>query len=164
MIYLYLMSLIFLAMYIVYAVSVCGVPWSLSDTYYQLKKRNRPAWLFQVAMIIPAMLLMPVWLECSTDDLQFLAFLSCGGLMFVGTAPLFKEEFQSKVHYTGTVIAGLATILWVCLSGMWYLPAITFAVAGIIMLKYRKWLFWAEMAAFICAYAGVATKIVQTII
>lgn len=155
MIYLYLLSLIILTTYIVYAVSVCGVPWSLSDTYYQLKKRNRPAWLFQMAMIIPAMLLMPVWIDRSTDDLQFLAFLSCGGLMFVGSAPLFKEEFQGRVHYTGTVIAGLATILWVCLSGMWWLPATTFPVAGIIMLKYRKWLFLAEMAAFVCAYAGV---------
>lgn len=155
MIYLYLLSLILLTIYIMYAVRMCGVPWSLSDTYYQLNKRGRPAWLFQVAMIAPAMLLMPVWLECSAGNLQFLAFLSCGGLMFVGTAPLFKEEFQGRVHYTGTVIAGLATILWVCLSGMWYLPAVAFPVAGIIMLKYRKWLFWAEMAAFICAYAGV---------
>jgi len=155
MIYLYLLSLILLTIYIMYAVRMCGVPWSLSDTYYQLNKRGRPAWLFQMAMIIPAMLLMPVWLECSSGNLQFLAFLSCGGLMFVGSAPLFKEEFQGRVHYTGTVIAGLATILWVCLSGMWYLPAVAFPVAGIIMLRYRKWLFWAEMAAFVCAYAGV---------
>ena len=43
MIYLYFMSLFLLTMYIMYAVRVCGVPWSLSDTYYQLKKRNRPA-------------------------------------------------------------------------------------------------------------------------
>lgn len=159
MIYLYLLSLILLTIYIMYAVSVCGVPWSLSDTYYQLKKRNRPAWLFQMAMIIPAMLLMPVWIDRSTDDLQFLAFLSCGGLMFVGSAPLFKEEFQGRVHYTGTVIAGLATMLWVCLSGMWYLPAVAFPVAGIIMLRYRKWLFLAEMAAFVCAYAGILISI-----
>ena len=75
--------------------------------------------------------------------------------VFVGTAPLFKEEFQSKVHYAGTVIAGLATILWVCLSGMWYLPAVAFPIAVVIMLRYRKWLFWAEMAAFACAYVGV---------
>lgn len=156
MIYLYLLSLILLTIYIMYAVSVCGVPWSLSDTYYQLKKRNRPAWLFQMAMIIPAMLLMPVWIDRSTDDLQFLAFLSCGGLMFVGAAPLFKEEFQSKVHYTGTAIAGLSTILWVCMSDMWYLPAIAFPVAGVIMLKNQRWLFWAEMAAFVCAYVGIA--------
>ena len=151
----YLISFILLAAYIVYAVGVCGVPWSLSDTYYQLEKRNRPVWLFQAAMIVPAMILLPAWLECSGESIQLLAFLACGGLMFVGSAPLFKEESQSKVHYTGTAIAGVATVLWVCLSGMWYLPAITFAVAGIIMLKYRKWLFWAEMAAFICAYAGV---------
>nr|DAE23366.1 MAG TPA: hypothetical protein [Myoviridae sp. ctcPl3] len=160
MIYLYLISLIFLTMYIVYAVSVCGVPWSLSDTYYQLKKRNRPAWLFQMAMIIPAMLLMPVWLECSTGNTQFLAFLACGGLMFVGTAPLFREEFQSKVHYTGTVIAGLATIFWVCFSGMWYLPVVAFPIAGIIILKYSKWLFWVELAAFVCAYVGILISLI----
>lgn len=159
MIYLYIISLIVLTIYIMYAVRMCGVPWSLSDTYYQLNKRGRPAWLFQMAMIIPAMLLMPVWIDRSTDDLQFLAFLSCGGLMFVGSAPLFKEEFQGRVHYTGTVIAGLATILWVCLSGMWYLPAVAFPVAGIIMLRYRKWLFLAEMAAFVYAYAGILISI-----
>lgn len=155
MIYLYILSMVILTMYIAYAVRVCGVPWSLSDTYYQLKKRNCPAWLFQLAMIVPAVLLMPVWIECSSENTQFLAFFACGGLMFVGTAPLFKEEFQSKVHYAGTVVAGLSTILWVCFSGMWYLPAIIFPIAGIIMLRYWEWLFWAEMAAFVCAYAGV---------
>ena len=75
--------------------------------------------------------------------------------MFVGTAPLFKEEFQGKVHYAGTAVAGLATVLGVCLSGMWYLPAIAFLVAVLVMLRHRKWLFWTEMAAFVCAYVGV---------
>lgn len=160
MIYLCFMSLFLLTMYIMYAVRVCGVPWSLSDTYYQLKKRNRSAWLFQAAMAVPAMLLMPVWIECSSENTQFLAFLACGGLIFVGTAPLFKEEFQSKVHYAGTAIAGLTTILWVCFAGMWYLPVIAFFIAGIIMLRYRKWLFWAEMAAFVCAYVGLLISLI----
>ncbi len=161
MLYLYLISLILLTAYIVYAVSVCGLPWSLSDTYYQLKKRGRPAWLFQTAMILPAALLMPVWIEYSSESIQFLGFLACGGLMFVGSAPLFKEEFQSKVHYAGTGIAGLATILWVCLSGMWWLPIVAFPVAGIIMLKYQRWLFFAEMAAFVCAYIGIMLKLLM---
>lgn len=150
------MSLTMLAAYIAYAAGVCGMPRSLSDTYYQLKELGRPAWLFQAAMVVPATLLVPVWIECSPENLQFLAFLSCGGLMFVGTAPLFKDEFQGKVHYTGTAISGLAAILWVCLSGMWWLPVTAFPVAGIIMLRYRRWLFFAEMAAFVCAYAGLA--------
>ena len=161
MIYLYLLSLILLTIYIMYAVRMCGVPWSLSDTYYQLKKRNRPAWLFQMAMIIPAMLLMPVWLECSSGNLQFLAFLSCGGLMFVGSAPLFKEEFQSKVHYTGTAISGLAAILWLCLSGLWWLPLITVnAAVGIAIFKSR-WRFWLELAAFVSTYIGLLIRIIQ---
>ena len=161
MIYLYLLSLILLTIYIMYAVRMCGVPWSLSDTYYQLKKRNRPAWLFQMAMIIPAMLLMPVWLECSSGNLQFLAFLSCGGLMFVGSAPLFKGEFQSKVHYTGTAISGLAAILWLCLSGLWWLPLITVnAAVGIAIFKSR-WMFWLEMAAFVSTYIGLLIRIIQ---
>lgn len=160
MIYLYIISLSILAAYITYAVGVCGVSWSLSDTYYQLQKRNRPAWLFQLAMIIPAMLLMPAWLECSRESIRCLTFLACGGLMFVGTAPLFKEEFQSRIHYTGTAVSGLASILWLCLSGLWLLPAIAFPVAGLIMFKYRKWMFWLEMAAFACAYTGVLIKII----
>lgn len=155
MIYLYIISLVTLAAYIIYAVRVCGVPWSLSDTYYLLQKRNRPKWLFQAAMILPAMVLMPVWIECSSENIQYLAFLSCGGLMFVGSAPLFKEEFQSKVHYVGAVISGVAMILWVVFSGMWYLPTVTFTIALLLILKYQKWLFWAEMAAFASAYAGV---------
>ena len=82
MLYLYIISLVLLTAYIVYAVGVCGLPWSLSDTYYQLKKRGRPAWLFQAAMILPAALLMPVWIEYSSESIQFLGFLACGGLTF----------------------------------------------------------------------------------
>lgn len=156
---LYIMSLAVLTAYIAYAVRICGVPWSLSDTYYQLRRRSRPAWLFQASMIVPAMLLMPVWIECSAESLQCLAFLSCGGLMFVGTAPLFKEEFQGKVHYTGTAISGLAAILWLCLSGMWWLPLITVnAAVGIAIFK-SKWMFWMEMAAFVATYIGIMLKL-----
>ena len=96
MIYLYFMSLFLLTMYIMYAVRVCGVSWSLSDTYYQLKKRNRPAWLFQAAMVVPAMLLIPVWIDCSNESFQFLAFLACGGLMWV-LSPRGWPQFSGYV-------------------------------------------------------------------
>ena len=111
-------------------------------------------------MILPAVSLVPVWVGCSPDCIRCLAFLSCGGLMFVGTAPLFKEEFQGRVHYAGTVIAGTATVLWVCFSGMWYLPAVAFPAAGFLILRCGKWLFWLELAAFGCAYAGVLIRMI----
>lgn len=93
MTYLYLLSLLTLVAYIGYALKVFGLPASLSDTYYILKDKHRPSWLFQLAMVLCPMLLVPVWLELSSDSVQFLSFLACGGLMFVGTAPLFKEDY-----------------------------------------------------------------------
>lgn len=52
MAYLYLLSLLTLVAYIGYALKVCGLPASLSDTYYILKDKHRPSWLFQLAMVL----------------------------------------------------------------------------------------------------------------
>lgn len=145
MTYLYLLFLLTLVAYIGYALKVCGLPASLSDTYYILKEKHRPSWLFQLAMVLCPMLLVPVWLELSSESVQFLSFLACGGLMFVGTAPLFKEEFQRKVHFGGTIVAVQGTTLWLVLS-------------GIVMLFKKKWLFWLEMALFASAYTGLLVK------
>ena len=150
-----IISLVLLAAYIAYAVKVCGIPWSISDTYYQLEKHGRNKWLFQIAMILPSFLLLPAWLECSSENIQFLAFLSCGGLIFVGAAPCFKLELDGKVHYTGTVVSGLSAILWIIFSGMWYIPLITFAVAVYLIIKYKNWMFWVECAAFLSTYIAV---------
>lgn len=156
MILLVIISLLLLAAYIAYAVSVIrGIPSSVSDTYYQLEKRGKRKELFQLAMIIPAMLLLPAWLECSGENIQCLAFLSCGGLMFVGTAPLFKLELEGRVHYSAASVCGVSAILWVCLSGMWIIPLAVLPVVAGMGIKYRKWVFWIECAAFAVTYLAV---------
>lgn len=153
---LVLISLVFLVLYLVYAISVIkSVPWSISDTYYQLEKRGKKKWIFQLAMIVPAMLLLPAWLECSGEKTQFLAFLACGGLMFVGAAPCFKLELDGKVHYAATAICGTSAVLWTCFSGMWYIPLIAMLIAAGLGIKYRKWMFWIECAAFVSTYMAV---------
>lgn len=153
---LVLISLAFLTLYLVYAISVIkSVPWSISDIYYQLEKRGKKKWLFQLAMVVPAMLLLPAWLECSNGNLQFLAFLACGGLMFVGAAPCFKLELDGKVHYAATAICGTSAVLWACFSGMWYIPLIAILIAAGLGIKYRKWMFWIECAAFTATYLAV---------
>lgn len=153
---LVLISLAFLTLYLVYAISVIkSVPWSISDTYYQLEKRGKKKWLFQLAMIVPAMLLLPAWLECSDENIQFLAFLACGGLMFVGAAPCFKLELDGKVHYAATAICGTSAVLWTCFSGMWHIPLIAMLIAAGLGLRYRKWMFCIECAAFVSTYIAV---------
>lgn len=149
-------SLLLFVAYMAYALrAIKDIPWSISDTYYQLEKRGRKKWPFQLAMIVPAMLLLPVWLECSNENLQFLAFLSCGGLMFVGAAPCFKLELDGKVHYAATAICGTSAVLWTCFSGMWYIPLIAILIAAGLGIKYRKWMFWIECAAFTATYLAV---------
>ena len=156
MVLLVIISLLLLVTYVAYSLKVIkNIPWSVSDTYYQLGKRGRKKWLFQLAMIVPAMLLLPAWLECSDENIQFLAFLSCGGLMFVGAAPCFKLELEGKIHYAATAICGISAVLWVCLSEMWYIPLVAFIAAGILMYKYKKWRFWIECAAFVSTYISV---------
>lgn len=61
--YLILISLAILAVYLWRVIKLIGIPWSISDTYYQLKKHQKPAWIFQVAIITAAGFLLPEWLE-----------------------------------------------------------------------------------------------------
>lgn len=151
-----IVSLLLLAAYIAYAVGVVrGIPSSVSDTYYRLEKRGKRKGLFQLAMIVPAMLLLPAWLECSGENIRFLAFLSCGGLIFVGAAPLFKLELEGRVHYSAAAVCGISAILWVCLSGMWIIPLAVLPVVAGMGIRYRKWVFWIECAAFAVTYLAV---------
>lgn len=160
---LYIISILLLAAYIMYAVGVCGVPASLSDTYYQLKKHARPAWLFQAAMIVPPALLLPVWLECSPEGTQHAAFLSCASLMFVGVSPLFKDDrTQRRIHYACTVIAAVFSVMWLFCSGLWQLPVAAFALSVLCTSKFGKGLFWAEVCLLAAVYTGIALVLSQS--
>lgn len=153
-----IISLVLLTAYIMYAVKVCGIPYSVSDIYYQLEKRNYPKWLFQFAMIVPSMLLLPAWLDCSPEPIQFLTFLSCGGLMFVGAAPCFRLELDGKIHYTATVVCGLSAMLWTCIVGFWYIPLFCFIVAGYMIYRFDKPVFWIEIANFVSTYISILVE------
>lgn len=151
---LILISLALFTAYLTYAISVIkDIPWSISDTYYQLGKRARPKWLFQLAMIVPAMVLLPAWLDASTENTQFLAFLSCAGLMFVGSAPCFKLEVEGKVHYVATTICGLSAVSWMVVTGYYYIPLTLILISVVLMLRYKRWMFWLEVALFASLFA-----------
>lgn len=148
-------SFLSLTAYLIYAVRVCGVPASVSDTYYILLRKRRPAWLFQLAMILTGGLLLPAWLEASPENLQFLAFLACGALIFVGAAPSFKVGHERVIHIAATVVSGLSTLAWEVASGYWIVPAIMLAVAVPYGVYKRRVLFFVELAAFASAYICV---------
>lgn len=166
------MALVIISLLVIasYTAAVCikqkGIPYSISATFYKLK---HPYW-FMAAMWSTAGLLMPAVLGISKPGTEFLAFLACAGMIFVGAAPNFKEEMEGKVHMSGAVICVVASQLWVgCTSFWWVLIPVWLAyiVYTIVhMMKHvsvsfisdflkTKPMFWVEIVALTTTYITV---------
>ena len=137
-------ALLFVVMLIV-VIKKCGIPEMVSSIYYLLGKSG---WVFQVVMMSVGMLMLMCLLDCE-KGVQCLAFLACGGLMFVGAAPRFMNEDRG-VHKAAATICAMAGIGW-CLSANFIMTiaAIVAYVIGIAYIKrLRKYaLLVAEVAA-----------------
>ena len=137
-------ALLFVVMLFV-VIKKYGVPEMVSSIYYLLGKSG---WVFQVVMMSVGMLMLMCLLDCE-KGVQCLAFLACGGLMFVGAAPRFMNEDRG-VHKAAAVISAMAGIGW-CLSANFIMTiaAIVAYVIGIAYIKgLRKYaLLVAEVAA-----------------
>ena len=137
-------ALLFVVMLFV-VIEEYGVPKMVSSIYYLLGKSG---WVFQVVMMSVGMLMLMCLLDCG-KGVQCLAFLACGGLMFVGAAPRFMNEDRG-VHKAAATICAMAGIGW-CLSANFIMTiaAIVAYVIGIAYIKgLRKYaLFIAEAAA-----------------
>lgn len=106
--------LIITILYILTAIYINkGIPESISATSYILKP-----YLFTIYCFIISMLLLPIWLQESSDNTAFLAFLGCGGMLFAGITPyFFKDELEGKIHYTAGLISFISYVVWMILSG-----------------------------------------------
>lgn len=139
---------------------VKGIPNSISATYYILEHK---LW-FGFAIISTAILLMIALLNIVPASIQFLAFLSGAGMMFVGAAPNFKEDLEGKVHTGGAitcivcsqVLIGLVN-LSILITWMGFVMfAVIYTLLSTGSLKERflksKPLFWVEIIALLSVY------------
>lgn len=144
--------------YVVYnaiAIAIFGVPESLSNTYYLWKQKNGKGWLFPLMMYLVVALMMPAWISLSEgSNFQFLAFLAPASIMFVGTAPRFKDsDLECKVHTYSAYIAAACSLLWVALvTPYWWVMLIWLgfiALAAILTSSYKTaYVYWLEQVAF----------------
>lgn len=148
-----------------YTGAVCikckGIPCSISETFYKLEHK----WWFLVTMWLTAGLLMPAILEITPESYQFIAFLACTGMAFVGVAPNFREGLDRPVHIIGAILCILFSQVWVLLTCPWVL------LAWIAYLAYTAWgmkkhwkgnfisafmltkpMFWVEVASLFVTY------------
>src|SRR5574344_2395414 len=99
MIYLSFLGFLSLAAYLCVMRWRYGTPEMVSSTYYQ----GGGIW-FTVVMWIVGISMMICTLG-SGIGIQALAFLGCGGLMFVGAAPKFLDDDERSVHKGGAIVS-----------------------------------------------------------
>ena len=148
---------ILMSVYLACVVSCFGIPRSLSDTYYLLGKRG---WMFQCVLGLFGGLLMPIWLDVSSENTQFLAFFACAGLLFVAAAPCFKIDIEGKVHYISAVVCCVAAFIWQIVEMCWLLPIGSLALAlGATVITKGKLFWWIEMAILVSSVISIFVKL-----
>lgn len=151
---LLLISIIVFVTYLVGISLIKGIPDSISESYYVLGEGKLIASLFTWFCWITGGTLLPYWIDHQSGDLDILPFVACAGLMFVGTAPLFKSH-QKKIHFGSAIVCFIAAYIWLFLyANLPLVIASLIAQAGVILFL-KKRTFWAEVVAFITIYIAL---------
>lgn len=165
---------VFLA-YNITAVSIFGVPSSLSNTYYLYEQKKK-----HLGMVFPAMMgtmgftLLPAWLELGeiispwSTNLNVLAFFACAAICFVGAAPAFRSnKLEGTVHTAAAITAAVASLAW-CLIVCWQIMYVPIIAAGLVALvaylskTFKSGLtYWLEMMAFGATFVTVIVELLM---
>lgn len=166
-----LLSILSLVCIAFYTIAVCikqkGIPDSISATFYKLEHKG---W-FGFTMFTTAILLIPSILEITPSKYQFVPFLACAGLLFIGSAPNFKKGIEEKIHKTGCYISVIFSQMWVALINHLLLVIWSVYLAYTIVYMKKNWdgsiistfissnpVFWIEIFAFsstyLCCFLG----------
>lgn len=145
-IFLYAVTLLLIALYS----RNMGRPTMISEIYYGTGR----SLLMPCLLVAIALSFLPTMLDLGGQ--QWLAFLTCMGLAFVGAAPAYLSEGERSVHKGAAILAAVAGTLW-CMTMEPCVVAVTAIMAIIATLTDRRcWLFWCE----VCAMSSVAATVV----
>ena len=115
------------------------IPHSISETYYLWP--SNLSWIFRSTMIVVPALILPDWLEISEESIKFLVFLSCSGMIFVGCSPNVHQKQENNIHITSAIICCISGLLWVLVSGYWYI-ILGMTLLGFVGYAWKKQALW----------------------
>ena len=160
-------SFLLLGGFLLLAAMRFGVPEMVSDVYYQLQnctgsevigdKNKRNYGLVFTAVMITCAILMMVCMLDTGKGVQFLAFIGCVGLMFVGFSPNYLDADDYPIHKVGALVAASGCVVW-CLSVCW-VPTAVIALIYLLLVRCSdddgecnpSW-YMAEVAGFLDVY------------
>lgn len=168
-VYLVLAAFAIYLMYNFAALSIFGVPRSLSNTFYLYQERTPwQRFLFPAMMVSMAFLLMPAWIELSaTSPFQFTAFLGAAGIVFTGAAPAFNSsKMENRVHTISAIFAAVFSLLWIILVAKiwWFIVAWAVLVLSVSLLTKTlktSYVYWLETIAFLSTFTAIMTMFVS---
>ena len=145
-IFLYAVTLLNIALYS----RNMGRPTMISEIYYGTGR----SLLMPCLLVALALSFLPTMLDLGGQ--QWLAFLTCMGLAFVGVAPAYLSQGEHPMHKGAAILAAIAGTLW-CLTMEPCVVAVSAIIAVIASIADRRcWLFWCE----VCAMSSVAVTVV----
>ena len=145
-IFLYALTLLLIALYS----RNMGRPTMISEIYYGMGR----SLLLPCLLVALALSFLPVMLDLGGQ--QWLAFLTCMGLAFVGAAPAYLSQGDRSVHKGAAILSAVAGTLW-CMTMEPCVVAVAALMAIIATLTDRRCLlFWCE----VCAMSSVASTVV----
>ena len=145
-IFLYALTLLLIALYS----RNMGRPTMISEIYYGMGR----SLLLPCLLVALALSFLPVMLDLGGQ--QWLAFLTCMGLAFVGAAPAYLSQGDRSVHKGAAILSAVAGTLW-CMTMEPCVVAVAALMAIIATLTDRRcWLFWCE----VCAMSSVSVTVV----
>ena len=171
---LFYISLIIFVGYIVYVCSRYKTPNSISESSYLLGLKSGNIWFYSwiIAAVFP---LMIYWFDITQfQPWQFLIFLSCAGLSFVGVTGRFRNsKHENTIHLISAFTCAIMAQIWalVTFSYWWVISLIVFPsmyLLGKLIKGHRRNLitnkveqskdstiFWVELGLFIMAYVSI---------
>lgn len=131
-----------------------GIPGSISKVYYHLEADGK-GWIFQTSLIGLGMLLLPVWITASHPHIEWMAFLSCAGLCFVGAAPCFRLELEGAVHYAAAIVCCVSAVAWELMMGYYPIVITCAFLSWVMYLKNGNGMWWLELGVIGSVFASL---------
>ena len=160
---LYFISIAVFICYMTASIIAFGIPKSISDTYYHWEDKSLNLGILFTSFIWGITFpLMIVWIEALPNDWNFVPFIACSSLMFVGTAAAFKMPLTKEVHFTSAIIAAIASYTWSFAYGSTEIAFVSFLlpIIAIFMDKNKdNKIFWLELGAFVNMYMQLSVLI-----
>ena len=143
---LVLISLVTRCVWLLYSALRYGMGEYVSDNYYITKEK----WLFSVVMVLTAGLLFLPMLSKS-EEYGCFAFLSCMGLILVGTEPHYKT-YGKLAHNVGAWTACASSLIWSAMFHPYITACVFFAYLAYYIAVGKKVMYVGEISVFALVY------------